>query len=60
LAADISVLHNSNANDMRVTQDLNSFGEIVLRVCSICAYIISLLETWLSKVDIYFDVDMFY
>jgi hypothetical protein len=49
-----------NANDMRVTQDLNSFGEIVLRVCSICAYIISFLETWLSKVDIYFDVDMFY
>jgi hypothetical protein len=23
------VVHNSNANDMRVTQDLNSFGEIV-------------------------------
>jgi hypothetical protein len=29
LAADNSVVHNSNANDMRVTEDLNSFGEIV-------------------------------
>ena len=29
LTADYSVVHNSNANDMRVTQDLNSFGEIV-------------------------------
>jgi hypothetical protein len=29
LPADNSVVHNSNANDMRVTQDLNSFGEIV-------------------------------
>jgi hypothetical protein len=29
LTADNSVLHNSNANDMRVTQDLNSFGDIV-------------------------------
>ena len=29
LTADNSVVHNSNANDMRVTQDLNSFGEIV-------------------------------
>jgi septin family protein len=28
LTADNSVVHNSNANDMRVTQDLNSFGEI--------------------------------
>jgi len=25
----ITVVNNSNANDMRVTQDLNSFGEIV-------------------------------
>jgi L-rhamnose mutarotase len=24
----ITVVNNSNANDMRVTQDLNSFGEI--------------------------------
>jgi hypothetical protein len=30
------------------------------RVCSICVSIISLFETWLSKVDIYFYVDMFY
>jgi gamma-glutamyl phosphate reductase len=29
LTADNSVVHNSNANDMRVTHDLNSFGEIV-------------------------------
>ena len=29
LTADDSVVHNSNANDMRVTQDLNSFGEII-------------------------------
>ena len=31
LTADNSVVQNStsNANDMRVTQDLNSFGEIV-------------------------------
>ena len=29
LPADNSVVHNSNANDMRVTQDLNSFREIV-------------------------------
>ena len=29
LAADNSVVHNSNVNDMRVTEDLNSFGEIV-------------------------------
>jgi uncharacterized protein YaiI (UPF0178 family) len=28
LTADNSVVHKSNANDMRVTQDLNSFGEI--------------------------------
>ena len=28
LTADNSVVHNSNANDMRVTQDLSSFGEI--------------------------------
>jgi hypothetical protein len=29
LTADNSVVHNSNANDMSVTPDLNSFGEIV-------------------------------
>jgi hypothetical protein len=29
LTADNSVVHKSNANDMRVTPDLNSFGEIV-------------------------------
>jgi hypothetical protein len=29
LTTDDSVVHNSNANDMHVTQDLNSFGEIV-------------------------------
>jgi gamma-glutamyl phosphate reductase len=29
LTADNSVVHNSNANDMHMTQDLNSFGEIV-------------------------------
>jgi hypothetical protein len=29
LTADNSVVHNSNAYDIRVTQDLNSFGEIV-------------------------------
>jgi hypothetical protein len=29
LTANNSVLQNSIANDMRVTQDLNSFGEIV-------------------------------
>jgi hypothetical protein len=29
LTADDSVVHNNNANDMRVTQDFNSFGEIV-------------------------------
>ena len=29
LTGDNSVVHNSNANDMCVTQDLNSFGEIV-------------------------------
>ena len=29
LTADNSVVHNSNANDIRVTQDLNSFREIV-------------------------------
>ena len=28
LTADNSVVHNSNTNDMRMTQDLNSFGEI--------------------------------
>jgi hypothetical protein len=28
LTPDNSAVHNSNANDMRVTQDLNSFGEI--------------------------------
>jgi hypothetical protein len=25
----ITVVNNSNANDMRVIQDLNSFGEII-------------------------------
>ena len=30
------------------------------RVCSICVSIISLFETWWSKVYIYFYVDMFY
>ena len=29
LTANNSVIQNSIANDMRVTQDLNSFGEIV-------------------------------
>jgi hypothetical protein len=29
LTADYSVVHNSNANHLRVTQDLKSFGEIV-------------------------------
>jgi hypothetical protein len=29
LTADNSVFSYSNANDMRVTQDLNSFGEII-------------------------------
>jgi hypothetical protein len=31
LTADNSVFQYSNANDMRVTQDLNSFGEIIAR-----------------------------
>ena len=29
MTADNSVFQYSNANDMRVTQDLNSFGEII-------------------------------
>jgi hypothetical protein len=43
-----------------------SFGPMIAdqekdkRVCSICVSIISLFETWLSKVDIHFYVDMFY
>jgi hypothetical protein len=36
LTADNSVFPYSNANDMRVTQDLNSFGEIIAHVhCSV-------------------------
>jgi hypothetical protein len=36
LTADNSVFQYSNANDMRVTQDLNSFGEIIAHAqCSI-------------------------
>jgi hypothetical protein len=36
LTADNSVFQNSNANDMRVTQDLNSFGEIIAHAqCSV-------------------------
>jgi hypothetical protein len=36
LAADNSVFPYSNANDMRVTQDLNSFGEIIAHAhCSV-------------------------
>jgi hypothetical protein len=34
--ADNSVFPDSNANDMRVTQDLNSFGEIIAHAhCSV-------------------------
>ena len=32
MTADDSVLHDSNANDMRVTQDLNCFGKIMRNV----------------------------
>jgi hypothetical protein len=36
LTADNSVFPYSNANDMRVTQDLNSFGEIIAHAhCSV-------------------------
>jgi hypothetical protein len=36
LTADNSVFPHSNANDMRVTQNLNSFGEIVAHAdCSV-------------------------
>jgi aspartyl/asparaginyl beta-hydroxylase (cupin superfamily) len=36
LTADNSVFPQSNANDMRVTQDLNSFGEIIAHAhCSV-------------------------
>jgi len=36
LTADNSVVQDSNANDMRVTQDLNSFGEIITHAqCSV-------------------------
>jgi hypothetical protein len=36
LTADNSVFQYSNANDMRVTQDLNSFGEIIAHAqCSV-------------------------
>jgi hypothetical protein len=36
LTADNSVSQYSNANDMRVTQDLNSFGEIIAHAqCSV-------------------------
>jgi hypothetical protein len=34
MTADNSVFPDSNANDMRVTQDLNSFGEIIYSVCT--------------------------
>jgi hypothetical protein len=46
LTADNSVFQYSNANDMRVTQDMNSFGEIIAHAqCSVdekkytCIYI---------------------
>jgi hypothetical protein len=40
LTGDNSVFQYSNANDMRVTQDLNSFGEIITHVqCSVDEYI---------------------
>jgi hypothetical protein len=40
LTGDNSVFQYSNANDMRVTQDLNSFGEIIAHVqCSVDEYI---------------------
>ena len=36
MTADNSVFPYSNANDMRVTQDLNSFGEIIAHAqCSV-------------------------
>jgi hypothetical protein len=36
LTADNSVFQCSNANDVRVTQDLNSFGEIIAHAqCSV-------------------------
>jgi hypothetical protein len=36
LTADTSVFSDSNANNMRVTQDLNSFGEIITHAhCSV-------------------------
>ena len=36
LTADNSVFQYSNANDMHVTQDLNSFGEIIAHAqCSV-------------------------
>jgi hypothetical protein len=34
LTAENSVFPYSNANDMHVTQDLNSFGEIIYNYCS--------------------------
>jgi hypothetical protein len=35
LTADNSVFQDSNANDMRVTQDLTSFGEIIAHAHSV-------------------------
>jgi hypothetical protein len=36
LTADDSIVQDSNANDMRVTQDFNSFGEIIAHAqCSV-------------------------
>jgi hypothetical protein len=49
LTVDDSVVHNNNANDMRVTQDLNSFGEIFCRNY----YIITFQELHLENGESY-------
>jgi hypothetical protein len=60
LTTDNSVFQYSNANDMRVTQDLNSFGEIIAHAqCSVDEKIYIYVEICSQQLEICKSVCMF-
>ena len=51
MTADNSVFHYSNANDMRVTQDLNPFGEIIAHTqCSVVEQKIYIFRVYHTRI----------
>jgi hypothetical protein len=61
LTADNSVFLYSNANDMHVTQDLNSLGEIIAHAhCSIDEEIGAIILLWYTRNIFLLASDIFF